>query len=137
MTFTNDPDETSKQPAQAASPLASSASQGDGEAPAAALSGDESTKPSEEDGMLPPKRASKWRSHLDFDYKEPTTLYRFLAPGGKIFPARVNKISQSQQRKYCRAVKKARHLALLPIGNFHYDSAGRPEPVSPKPISFK
>lgn len=82
------------------------------------------------------KRPLKWQQAVEFDYKEPTSLYKLLAPGGKIFPARVNKISQAQQRKYCKAVKKARHLALLPIGNYHYDSTGRPQPISPKPLKF-
>lgn len=71
-----------------------------------------------------------------FDYKEVTTLYRFLTEGGKVTPARLNKLSSSQQREMTNAVKRARNLALLPVGDEAYDMSRRPEPISPVPFEI-
>ncbi len=71
-----------------------------------------------------------------FDYKEVTTLYRFLTEGGKVTPARLNKLSSSQQREMTNAVKRARNLALLPVGDEAYDTSRRPEPISPVPFEL-
>ena len=72
-----------------------------------------------------------------FDYKDPSTLYRFIMEGGKITPSRISKLSLAQQKNVSKAVKRARSLALLPNGTEGYDTFGRPEPVSPKPFSFE
>ena len=48
------------------------------------------------------------------DYKNPDTLRRFLAEGGKILPRRVSGLSAYEQRQLTTAIKRARHLALLP-----------------------
>lgn len=81
---------------------------------------------------------SKYRSEYPgdfvFDYKDPLTLSKFVMEGGKIVPARISKLSLSQQRKVSLAVKRARSLGLLPYGAEAYDSLGRPEPVAPKPF---
>lgn len=81
---------------------------------------------------------SKYRSEYPgdfvFDYKDPLTLAKFVMEGGKIVPARISKLSLSQQRKVSLAVKRARSLALLPYGAEAYDNLGRPEAVSPKPF---
>lgn len=81
---------------------------------------------------------SKFRSEYPgdfvFDYKDPVTLGRFLMEGGKIIPSRISKLSMSQQRQVTRAIKKARNLALLPLGADAYDSYGRPEQISAKPF---
>lgn len=71
-----------------------------------------------------------------FDYKDPTTLGRFVMEGGKISPARISKLSMAQQKKVSAAIKKARSLALLPLGATAYDNYGRPEAVSAKPFSI-
>jgi len=70
-----------------------------------------------------------------FDYKDPVTLSRFVMEGGKIVPARISKLSLTQQRKVSSAVKRARSLALLPYGTIANDNLGRVEPVSPKPFT--
>lgn len=70
-----------------------------------------------------------------FDYKDPITLGRFVMEGGKISPARISKLSQAQQRAVAHAVKRARSMALLPLGAPAYDSHGRPEAVSAKPFT--
>ena len=48
------------------------------------------------------------------DYKNPEFLKRFLNEQGKILPRRITGTSLKYQRKVAQAVKRARHLALLP-----------------------
>ena len=90
--------------------------------------------------MLKKGPRSKFRSEypvdFKFDYKDPSTLGRFLMEGGKIIPSRISKLSMSQQRHMTRAIKKARNLALLPIGNLAYDNNQRPEQISAKPFEI-
>ena len=45
------------------------------------------------------------------DYKDPEFLKKFL---GKILPRRITGTSLKFQRRVAKAVKRARHLALLP-----------------------
>ena len=53
------------------------------------------------------------------NYKDVTTLSRFLTEQGKILPKRTTKVSARFQRQLGRAVKRARHLALLPYVRDH------------------
>ncbi len=48
------------------------------------------------------------------DYKDVELLKRFLNDQGKILPRRVTGTSLKNQRRLARAIKRARHLALLP-----------------------
>ena len=48
------------------------------------------------------------------DYKDPKFLLRFVNEQGKILPRRVTGTSAKYQRKVSTAVKRARHLAILP-----------------------
>jgi small subunit ribosomal protein S18 len=48
------------------------------------------------------------------DYKDPEFLKRFLNEQGKILPRRLTGTSLKYQRKVATAIKRARHLALLP-----------------------
>ena len=48
------------------------------------------------------------------DYKDPDFLMKFINEQGKILPRRVTGTSVKYQRKVAQAVKRARHLALLP-----------------------
>ena len=48
------------------------------------------------------------------DYKDPEFLKKFLNEQGKILPRRITGTSLKYQRKVAPAVKRARHLALLP-----------------------
>ncbi len=48
------------------------------------------------------------------NYKDPETLKRFLTEGGKILPRRRTGLNAKQQRRLTTAIKRARHLALLP-----------------------
>ncbi len=48
------------------------------------------------------------------NYKDPDSLKRFLTEGGKILPRRRTGLNAKQQRRLTTAIKRARHLALLP-----------------------
>ncbi len=48
------------------------------------------------------------------DYKDPDYLLKFINEQGKIVPRRVSGNSLKFQRKVAVAIKRARHLALLP-----------------------
>lgn len=49
------------------------------------------------------------------DYKNPEMLIRFLSDRGKIKPRRQTGTCALHQRRLARAIKRARHLALLPF----------------------
>jgi small subunit ribosomal protein S18 len=49
------------------------------------------------------------------DYKDPEFLKQFLNEQGRILPRRLTGTSLKYQRKVAQAVKRARHLALLPF----------------------
>jgi small subunit ribosomal protein S18 len=49
------------------------------------------------------------------DYKDPEFLKKFLNEQGKILPRRLTGTSLKFQRKVARAIKRSRHLALLPF----------------------
>jgi small subunit ribosomal protein S18 len=48
------------------------------------------------------------------DYKNPDFLIKFINEQGKILPRRVTGTSQKYQKRVNKAVKRARHLAILP-----------------------
>ena len=48
------------------------------------------------------------------DYKDPEFLKKFLNEQGKILPRRLTGTSLKFQKKVSQAVKRARHLSLLP-----------------------
>ncbi len=48
------------------------------------------------------------------DYKDDRTLSRFTTERGKILPSRLSGMCARHQRQLSRAIKRARHLALLP-----------------------
>ncbi len=48
------------------------------------------------------------------DYKDPNFLLKLLNEQGKILPRRLTGTSLKYQRKVAQAVKRARHMALLP-----------------------
>ena len=49
------------------------------------------------------------------DYKDAEFLKKFLNEQGKILPRRLTGTSQKYQKKVATAVKRARHLAILPF----------------------
>ena len=48
------------------------------------------------------------------DYKDITTLRRYLTERGKILPRRVSSACAKHQRALAMAIKRARFIALLP-----------------------
>lgn len=54
--------------------------------------------------------------HVDYiDYKEVSKLRRFLSDRGKILPRRMTGTCSLHQRELTLALKRARHIALLPF----------------------
>lgn len=56
---------------------------------------------------------------LEIDYKDAKMLRSFLTETGKIIPRRISGNTAAQQRKLALAIKRARHLALLPYSDSH------------------
>lgn len=50
-----------------------------------------------------------------FDYKDFKTLQRYINQFGQIESRKKTGLTEKQQKQLARAVKKARHLALLPF----------------------
>ena len=48
------------------------------------------------------------------DYKDANFLLKFVNEQGKILPRRITGTSVKYQRKVAKAIKRARHLALMP-----------------------
>ncbi len=49
------------------------------------------------------------------DYKDEKLLRRFITDRGKIIPRRITGNCASHQREITQAIKRARHIALLPF----------------------
>jgi len=58
------------------------------------------------------------------DYKEPVKLRRYISDRGKIEPRRRTGTCAKHQRALAVAVKRARHLALLPFVPAHIHKTG-------------
>lgn len=50
-----------------------------------------------------------------FDYKDVKVMQRFINVYGQIEPAAKTGLSAKQQRQLSTAIKRARHLALMPF----------------------
>lgn len=53
------------------------------------------------------------------DYKDVKRLQKYLTAQGKILPRRRTGVSAKMQRRLAVAIKRARHLAMLPIAPAH------------------
>lgn len=63
------------------------------------------------------KKIDKIKVHnLVIDYKQPEVLRRFVTEKGKILPRRITGTNAKNQRRLVREIKKARYLALIPMG---------------------
>ncbi len=58
------------------------------------------------------------------DYKDHTKLRRYISDRGKIEPRRRTGTCAKHQRALARAIKRARHLALLPYAPAHIRGMG-------------
>lgn len=50
-----------------------------------------------------------------FDYKDFKTLQRYINQYGQIEARKKTGLTESKQRQLARAIKRARHIALLPF----------------------
>jgi small subunit ribosomal protein S18 len=50
------------------------------------------------------------------DYKDSSFLLKFVNEQGKLLPRRLTGTSLKYQRKISEAIKRARHIAVLPFG---------------------
>jgi small subunit ribosomal protein S18 len=48
------------------------------------------------------------------DYKDVKLLQGFVSERGKIVPSRITAVSAKKQRELAQAIKRARHIGLLP-----------------------
>ena len=48
------------------------------------------------------------------DYKDVKLLSRYVSERGKIVPSRITAVSAKKQRELAQAIKRSRHLGLLP-----------------------
>ena len=49
------------------------------------------------------------------DYKDEKVLFRFVTEQGKIIPRRISGSCAKHHRQLVRAIKRARHLAIIPF----------------------
>ncbi len=49
------------------------------------------------------------------DYKDVRLLQGFVSERGKIVPSRITAVSTKKQRELSQAIKRARHIGLLPF----------------------
>ena len=49
------------------------------------------------------------------DYKDTRLLQTYMSERGKIVPSRITAVSAKKQRELAQAIKRARHIGLLPF----------------------
>lgn len=55
----------------------------------------------------------------EIDYKDIATLKNYITESGKVVPSRITGTCSKYQRQLTRAIKRARHLSLLPYTDRH------------------
>ncbi len=72
-----------------------------------------------QDDQLKKRRACRFCSNKEIyiDYKDEKKLIRFTSEQGKIIPKRITGTCSKHQRQLAMAIKRARHLALLPFAS--------------------
>ncbi len=102
-------------PARASDPAPEAEAEGNGEADA------ETTEEESDDDSPPEFTGGRGRRRrIDgpaielLNYKDVSTLSRFMTEQGKILPKRTTRVTAGFQRKLGKAVKRARYLALIP-----------------------
>ena len=61
------------------------------------------------------KRAMKISKDATFSYKKVDVLSKFVNEQGSIMSREESGLTQKQQRRLAKSVKRARHLAMLPF----------------------
>jgi len=62
--------------------------------------------------------------NAQIDYKDPSKLLRYISDRGRIEPRRKTGACARHQRAVAQALKRARHLALLPYAPCHIRRTG-------------
>ncbi len=85
-------------------------------------SADQDSEMGGKDGERKPSWRRRERPPVDLliDYKDTETLRPFLSEGGRIVPSRVNRLNRKQQRVLGAEIKRARHLAMIPMSDRHH-----------------
>jgi len=75
------------------------------------------TRREKENQMPRKKRTCRFcdSKEIYIDYKDEKKLQRFVTEQGKIIPKRITGTCAKHQRQLVGAIKRARHLALLPF----------------------
>ncbi|OYT69475.1 MAG: 30S ribosomal protein S18 [Chloracidobacterium sp. CP2_5A] len=61
------------------------------------------------------KRCPLLEAKIDYiDYKDVKLLERFIGDNKRILPRRLTGVNTTMQRRLARAIKRAKHIALLP-----------------------
>ena len=80
---------------------------------------DDSGRPPEFQGARGRRQRMEGPPIILLNYKDVSTLSRFLTEQGKILPKRTTKVTAAFQRQLGSAVKRARYLALVPYTRRH------------------
>ena len=69
------------------------------------------------DQQIKKRRTCRFCDNKDIyiDYKDEKRLIRFVSEQGKIIPNRITGTCAKHQRQLVQAIKRARHLALIPF----------------------
>ena len=69
------------------------------------------------DGLTPRKKICRFCENRIYyiDYKDDRLLHRFMTEEGKIIPRRISGTCAQHQRQLVKAIKRARHMAILPF----------------------
>jgi small subunit ribosomal protein S18 len=65
------------------------------------------------------KKLNRFEEEATIDYKNIDLLKEYITETGKIVPSRITGVSAKHQRELCRAIKRARMVALLPYCDAH------------------
>ena len=65
--------------------------------------------------IVPIMKKGKISRDLHFDYKDPRSLMKFMTESGAIASRELTGLPHKLQKELSLAIKRARHLALLPF----------------------
>ncbi len=65
--------------------------------------------------MSPVKNEDRHRRDAGIDYKDIVYIRRFVGPQGQILSRRRTTFTAQRQRELKKAIKRARHMGLLPF----------------------
>ena len=69
----------------------------------------------------------------EIDYKDVQLMRRFVSERGKIVSGQRLGVSSKNQRRLARAIKRAQHLALIPMAPDHVYVTGAVQTETPRP----